>query len=101
MQTAPQPPYDKVFYVCVNERPPGEDSCAPRGSVDIARELKARIKSMGLSYKVRVSRALCLGLCSMGPNLAVFPDNAWYHGVRMQDLDDILRKHLAVPGAES
>lgn len=94
MRQAPQPPYEKIVYVCVNERPPQEDSCGTRGSVDIARKLKETVKELKLPYKVRVSRVLCLGLCSIGPNLVIFPENVWYHGVKPEDIPEILRKHV-------
>jgi (2Fe-2S) ferredoxin len=97
VEQAHSPPYDKIFYVCVNERPPDQSSCGTRGSVDIARELKARVKSLNTPVRIRVSRALCLGLCQIGPNVAVFPDNIWYHGVKIEDIPEILRKHAAPP----
>lgn len=97
MDQASNAPYHKIIYICVNERPPQEDSCGPRGSVDIARKIKETVKGMNLPFKVRVSRTLCFGLCSQGPNIAIFPDNAWYHRVKLEDIPEILRKHVSPP----
>jgi NADP-reducing hydrogenase subunit HndC len=94
MEQAPRPPYDKIIYICINERPAGEDSCGGRASADIAKKIKESVKSMNLPVKIRVSRTQCLGLCEIGPNVAIFPDNVWYHRVRLEDVPEILRKHV-------
>lgn len=86
-------PYDRVIVICVNERAPGEGpSCAPKGSVEIARAFKARVKARNLKMRVRVTRALCLGQCEFGPNVAVFPDNVWFRAVTPSDVDAILEQ---------
>jgi sirohydrochlorin cobaltochelatase len=93
MERDPQPPYERVILVCVNERGPEEGpSCAPRGSVDIARAFKERVKERGAKARVRVSRTLCLGRCRIGPNVAILPDNVWYHAVTLADVDAILEQ---------
>ncbi|HTL99541.1 MAG TPA: methyltransferase [Candidatus Omnitrophota bacterium] len=35
-----------------------------------------------------------LGLCDRGPNLVVYPEGAWYSGVRPGDVPEIVREHL-------
>jgi len=94
MEQAPNAPYEKIIYVCVNERAPEEASCGGRASVEIAKKVKDTVKGMNLPYRVRVSRTLCLGLCEIGPNIAIFPDNVWYHRVKLDDVPEILRKHV-------
>ena len=88
-------PYERVIFVCCNERPPGEDACANRGSDEIRRRLKEFVKSRGLQRRLRVCRAMCFDLCSIGPNLCVMPDNVWYHEVTLADLPKIVEKHIA------
>ncbi len=93
MKEAPKPPYQRIVLVCVNDRKPEEGpSCAPRGSVDIARAIKERVKAAGFKARVRVSRTLCFGLCEMGPNVAILPENLWFHAVSLADVDAILEK---------
>ncbi|HTF57053.1 MAG TPA: (2Fe-2S) ferredoxin domain-containing protein [Planctomycetota bacterium] len=87
-------PYERVIFVCCNEREPGEDACANRGSAALQKELKAIVKEKGLKGRVRVSRAMCFGLCSEGPNICVMPDNVWYRGVGPADLPAIIAKHV-------
>ncbi|MBI3273385.1 MAG: (2Fe-2S) ferredoxin domain-containing protein [Planctomycetes bacterium] len=87
-------PYRKVLFVCGNQRQGGLAACGDRGSLDLVERLKAYVKSHGLKKKVRVARSGCLDLCELGPNVAVYPDNKWYSGVRAEDLETIIREHL-------
>ena len=93
METRPSP-YERVIFVCCNEREPGEDACANRGSAQLQKDLKAMVKDKGLKGRVRVSRAMCFGLCSEGPNICVMPDNVWYNHVAPADLPAIVAKHV-------
>lgn len=94
MESRPAP-YERVIFVCCNEREPGEDACANRGSAQLQKDLKAMVKDRGLKGRVRVSRAMCFGLCSEGPNICVMPDNVWYRGVTSADLPAIIERHVS------
>ncbi len=97
-------PYERVLFVCCNERPPGEDACGNRGSAELQRKLKEYMKSRNLKGRMRVSRAMCFGLCALGPNVCVMPENVWYTGVKDADLEEIRRRWidpLAADGAPS
>lgn len=80
-----------MVFVCVNRRAPGQICCAERTSEPIAETLKARIKGLGLGKDVRVSKSGCLDVCAKGPNVMVFPDNVWYHGVTQADVERIVQ----------
>ncbi len=88
-------PYQKLLLVCVNERANGDESCGHKKSVRIVEKLKAYVNENGLKGSVRVSRTGCLGLCHLGPNVAVFPENHWYAGVTDEDADRIIQTELA------
>lgn len=94
MEERPHKPYQRVIFICGNERPAGEDACANRGSGEYQKKLKEYAKSRGLQGQCRVSRSLCLGLCSEGPNICVMPENVWYRGVTEKDLEEIQRKWI-------
>ena len=82
-------PYRKIAFVCINRRPEGEDCCAGRQSEAIAEALKARMKALGLSGKVRVSKSGCHDVCARGPSVMIFPDYTWYAGVTEDDVERI------------
>ena len=83
-------PYRRIAFVCVNRRPPQETCCAHQQGEAIAAALKERIKSLGLARWVRVSKSGCQDLCAKGPNVMVFPEGVWYHGVTLDDVDRIV-----------
>ena len=84
-------PYQKIMFVCVNKRQPHETCCAHKESDAIAEALKARVKALGLSRLVRVSKSGCQDLCAKGPNVMVFPGEVWYQGVTQGDVERILQ----------
>ena len=47
---------------------------------------------MGLSDRIRVSRAGCLDACEEGPNILLMPDQIWFKKVKPEDLEEILRR---------
>jgi len=84
-------PYQKILFVCTNQRQPHEVCCSHRDSEAIAGALKARVKELGLSRSVRVSKSGCQDLCAKGPNVMVFPDYVWYRGVTHEDVERIVQ----------
>ncbi len=85
-------PFQKIVFVCINRRAPGEACCAARDSEAIAAALKARVKTLGLAGKIRVSKSGCQDLCARGPNVMVFPDHRVYNGVTLADVDRIVEE---------
>ena len=68
------------ILVCVNERPPDarKPSCGPRGSLEVYRRFKDRVRELGLRDGVMVNRTGCLKHCSRGITVAIWPYNVWY-----------------------
>ena len=90
-------PYQKIFFVCVNKREPQEACCAHRESEAVVAALKARVKALGLSRTIRISKSGCQDLCAKGPNVMVFPEYRLYHGVTPADVDRLLQDTLSAP----
>ena len=90
------PKPERHVLVCLNTRPPGnpKGSCGEKGSEEVFDNLKRMVKERGLADRVIVSRTNCLKHCSHGITVAVYPDNVWYSGVRLMDLDEICASHL-------
>ncbi|MBI2435330.1 MAG: (2Fe-2S) ferredoxin domain-containing protein [Candidatus Hydrogenedentes bacterium] len=86
-------PYEKIVFVCTNQRAPGERvCCAGQGSIDLHAKLKELVKARGLRTRIRVSKSGCMDRCEFGPNIMVFPDNVWYSAVTEADLEAIVEK---------
>lgn len=90
------PKPQRHVLVCLNVRPEGHarGCCAAKGSEDLFVRLKAMVGESGLGREVMVSRTGCLKHCSRGATLVVYPENVWYAGVTLQDLDEIVASHL-------
>jgi (2Fe-2S) ferredoxin len=92
----PVPLYYRLHvFCCVNERPAGHErgSCAGRGSIRLRNYMKARAKELGLE-DVRINSAGCLDRCELGPTMVVYPGGVWYRYRTLEDVEDILQRHL-------
>ena len=65
-----------------------------RTSDRIAEEFEVQIKIAGLRQEIQVIRGSCLGLCSSGPNVIMFPEGTIYSHVQIQDAARIVNEHL-------
>ena len=98
MQSIPSP-YRKIIFVCINERPPDKTrpSCGPRGGRELAAALKQALRDRGLNTEIRLTRTRCFDLCEEGPNMAIYPENAWCTHVKLEDVPEILARHVDEP----
>ena len=68
--------------------------CSIGNSGDLIEAFKSEIKSMGLEKEVSVLRTGCLGLCGVGPNVSIYPDNIIYKSVKVEDVKEIVMEHF-------
>jgi (2Fe-2S) ferredoxin len=88
--------YRHHVFVCENRRD-AEDPrgcCAAKGSEAIRQALKEEIARRGLKREVRANAAGCLDACAHGPTVVVYPEGIWYGGVRVEDVPEIVERHL-------
>jgi (2Fe-2S) ferredoxin len=86
-------PYKRIVFVCTNQREPGERVCCADGQgARIRDELKELVKEHGLRGRVRVCKSGCMDRCEQGPNVMLFPGDAWLSGVTEADVPAILRR---------
>ncbi len=79
----------QAVVVCVNRRlGPEAVSCAGRGSEAIAAALEDGIERRELGGGV--VRLMCLGSCQHGPNVRFAPGGAWFSGVALDNVPEIL-----------
>ncbi len=83
-------------FVCENRRDPSDPRgcCAAKGSEAIRAALKEELSRRGLKGQVRANAAGCLDACAHGPTVVVYPEGVWYGGVRMEDVPEIVERHL-------
>ena len=83
------------FFVCTNVRPPfAKPSCGPKGSNEILLRLKEEVEKLGLKEEVKITGSGCLGPCEEGPTIVVYPEGTWYKGVTLEDVAEIVEKHI-------
>ena len=72
----------------------GGTGCTSNNSGKIHDEFDRILKEKGLENDVQVIRTGCFGLCAVGPVIIVYPEGAFYHGVRVEDVDEIVCEHI-------
>lgn len=87
-------PFDYRIFVCIRERPAGQDCCVGNGSLATVQALKSEIARRGLRAKVKVNTSSCLDLCVGGPHLIVYPAGLWYSGLRAEQVPDFVETQL-------
>lgn len=73
-------------YVCVGS------SCHLRGSYDIINLMKENLEKNGLTDKVELSAAFCLGKCTEGVSVKV--DDEIICGVSKDNFDDMFNQYV-------
>lgn len=88
--------YEKHLFFCTQVKDPIKKCCSQAESPDLAEYAKSRLIELGMHGfgKIRVSRSGCLGRCSDGPNLLIYPEGVWYTFVSRSDIDEIIASHL-------
>ncbi len=81
--------YDRHILLCAGKK------CDPEGERSLVRYLKAQLEALGMDKRqVRVNRAGCLGVCTQGAIMCVYPEAVWYCRVDQAAVDRIVREHL-------
>lgn len=90
------PSFQRHVFVCTNERAAGHPRgcCKARGGVEVRDRLKAELTARGLSKVIRANAAGCLDQCEQGVSIVVYPEQVWYGGVTVDDVAEIVEKHL-------
>ena len=92
----PPPSYKRHVFVCVNERPASHPKgcCKQKGAVLVREALKKRLGAHGIKNLVRANNAGCLDQCEHGVTIVVYPEQVWYGGVTVEDVGEIVDRHL-------
>ncbi len=83
-------PYVSHVFVCTNDREGKSKSCADNNSQLVKAKLKDVVNEKGWKGKVRISTSGCMGLCTNGPNVMIYPQKIWFSDVSPDDMDEIV-----------
>jgi (2Fe-2S) ferredoxin len=90
------PTFQRHVFVCVNERPADHPRgcCKAKGSPEIRDAIKKALKDRGIKAEVRANNAGCLDQCEHGVTVVVYPEQVWYGGVTLADVDELVERHI-------
>ena len=88
-------PYEQQIFVCTNNRQGEKASCGDHQGEAVFKELRRMARERGLHPRIRVAQAKCLGQCSQGVNIMIYPGGQWMSGVRLEDVEALAEKYLS------
>lgn len=84
-------PYGRHVLVCTGQ------SCGGDAGLLTYNYLKKRLSELTLTcgvQRVERSKCHCLGVCSAGPIVVIYPEAVWYTGVNESLMERIIQEHL-------
>ncbi|OUD15327.1 (2Fe-2S) ferredoxin domain-containing protein [Thioflexithrix psekupsensis] len=86
----------KHVFICNQARPAGHPrgSCAEKDCKAVTDEFFRQWQARNAFGQVSVTYSGCLGPCSIGPSVLVYPENVMYGNVTVDDVSEIFEKHL-------
>ena len=90
------PPFQRHVFICTNRRAEGNPKgcCASKGSEQVRDRFKKVLDARGVKGAVRANASGCLDACERGVSVVVYPEGVWYGGVREEDVEEIVDRHL-------
>lgn len=87
------PPFYRTHvFVCTN-RVDDHRCCGQRDSQVLFLHLRRFLHKLGLR-DIAVTKTGCMGRCTSGPALVIYPDNVWYAPRDLNDVETIATDHL-------
>jgi (2Fe-2S) ferredoxin len=86
----------KHLFFCVNQRAEGRECCANQHAEALWAHAKQQLISLGMHNpeNIRVNKAGCLGRCTQGAAVVVYPEGTWYQVKTIADVDEIIQGHI-------
>ncbi len=72
----------------------GGTGCHSNSSAKIMEEFKVQLKAKGLENDVLLVMTGCFGLCAAGPVVIVYPEDAFYSMITVEDVKEIVEEHI-------
>ncbi|WP_058483113.1 (2Fe-2S) ferredoxin domain-containing protein [Legionella spiritensis] len=88
--------YNRHVFLCTNQKIAGKQCCANSGGEPYFDYMKGKLLELEIHGpgKTRISKSGCLGRCSLGPCLVIYPEGTWYSYSSCEDIDEIIETHL-------
>ncbi len=88
--------YERHAFACYTQRPPSHPrgSCGAAGAQPLWDRMGKAMEAEGLNATVGFTASGCLGFCSAGPIMVIYPEGIWYRPTTPEDIDEIVDKHL-------
>ena len=80
------------IFVCSSARlnGPVQGVCEKKESHEILQSIVEEVSDRDMDSEVMVSHMGCIGLCSMGPIVMIYPQQTWYGKVTPDDVEEIM-----------
>lgn len=85
------------IFVCAT---PGEGRCGEKGGGELLERFREEVEGYGLS-PATVLRNACTRRHHEGPVVFIYPDDVWYTEVALDDVPEIVGRHLAPARTEA
>ena len=72
----------------------GGTGCTSSGSPKLYERFAQLLAEKGLDKEVKLVKTGCFGLCAAGPVVIIYPEGAFYSGIKVEDVDEIVEEHL-------
>jgi len=72
----------------------GGGGCQSSGCKEISRQLRDELIKLGIGDEINVVITGCMGPCSLGPVMIVYPEGIFYCGLKPESVSRIAREHL-------
>ncbi|MBA2651448.1 MAG: (2Fe-2S) ferredoxin domain-containing protein [Tatlockia sp.] len=88
--------YTNHLFLCVNQKTAGKQCCSNTGGEPFFDYMKGKLLELDLHGpgKIKISKSGCLGRCSKGPCIVIYPEGVWYNYATLADIDEIISTHL-------
>ena len=88
--------YQQHLFFCTNQKKLGKKCCQEADADALLQYTQQRLKQLNLhgAGQLRVNKSGCLGRCSQGPCLLIYPQGIWYTYETTDDIDEIIEQCL-------
>lgn len=86
----------KHVFVCTQQRPMGHprSSCSEKNCTAVMEEFLWQTQQREMFNTIQITATGCMGPCSNGPTVLVYPEGVMYGAVKKEDVSRIYDEHL-------